>query len=101
MKAKKDFCGDYCNLTLSSQIKSLILCGLAQQILDCFANYFYKSEEQYDFVCDAIKDFVDGTKKKHVTDWWLNHIKQKADKVWCCVSSDLSDSIKFNVLNVL
>jgi hypothetical protein len=30
---------------------------------------------------EEVRNILDGTKKKEVTNWWLSHIEEKADKV--------------------
>ena len=49
--------------------------------MNCFSRFSRACEAHFDFVFEEVKCLLDGTRKKKVTDWWLQLIEEKADQV--------------------
>ncbi len=49
--------------------------------MNVFDNYYQMVIEKIDQLMDNVRDILDGTKKREVTNWWLNYIEEQADKV--------------------
>ena len=52
-------------------------------VVDKIQQYCDGFEEQFDGLTARLKDIVDGTAKKEVTDWWLGRIENGANRFLC------------------
>ena len=59
-----------------------ILKEVAQsEIADIFEVHYQMIVEKIEKSMDEVRDILDGTRKREVTNWWLTYIEEKADEV--------------------
>jgi hypothetical protein len=56
-------------------------------------------DERFDVLVNLMKDLVDGTKKKEITDWWLSHIEESAND-FLSDRGYVMDALPYNYLDV-
>jgi len=54
---------------------------IQSEIVNVFKTHYEMIVEAIDKVLEEVKDILDGTKKREVTNWWLSYIEEQADKV--------------------
>ena len=86
--------GEYKHLNerLFFQFEAMLKELVQTEIADVFEVHYQMIVEKIEKAMDEVRDILDGTKKREVTNWWLNYIEEQADKVCCgfeCVSQSL------------